>query len=422
MYIEHFGLDRKPFEQLPDPSFVFLSEKHDTALTSIAFAVGIQDSFVVVTGEIGSGKTTLLHKFMVENLAEAAVAYVTQTRLSDTELLQSILVEFGEEPFGKGKVELTTMLKRFIDGQHRDGRRVVIVIDEAQNLTAEVLEELRLVTCVSPGTTKLVNVVLVGQPQFNRILDSPALEQLRQRCRLRYHLKALSEDETRRYIEHRLTVAGGSMEKIFDAGLVRTIYYHCRGIPRLINMLCDTALIFAFVDKSPQVSADDIQMALKELDWAEPGGPSLSKHAVSDSHHKDAPDSLAVLMDSNDGTVYPITDANCVIGRAPHCTVRIKHPALSRHHAMIRHLGSGWLISDMKSLNGVFLNGRRVYQAKLRHNDRIGIGEHELMFLTKTPKGRPESRQEPPQADRLRDPLQRDDETVREDTEDTIQS
>src|SRR5690606_5673379 len=144
----------------------------------------------IITGEIGSGKTTLLHKFLSEKLPDAVVVYVTQTRVSATELLQAILVELGEDPFGKGKVELTTMLKRVIEGHHRDGKRVIIVIDEAQNLTASVLEELRLVTCVSPGSSKQINVVLVGQPQFNATIDSPDLVQLKQRCRLRYHLKA----------------------------------------------------------------------------------------------------------------------------------------------------------------------------------------------------------------------------------------
>jgi type II secretory pathway predicted ATPase ExeA len=380
MYLKHFGLRRKPFEQLPDPEFLFLSPKHKAALSSIQFAVAIQDSFVIVTGEIGSGKTTLLHKFLNENLPDAAVAYVTQTRLSDIELLQSILVEFGEVPFGKGKVELTTMLKRFIEGRHRAGGRVVIVVDEAQNLTAEVLEELRLVTCVSPGTTSLVNVVLVGQPQFNRIIDSPALVQLKQRCRLRYHLKALTEEETRQYIEHRLAIAGGSVDKIFDAGLVEMIFQHSRGIPRLINMLCDTALIFASVVESPRVSSENVRHAVIDMGWLESGNRSDSDISQEDLPGAAAQTTLAMLVDSSDGTQYPITDAICVVGRAVNCSVRIKHPALSRYHVMIRKIDNGWTLSDMNSMNGVFLNGRRIRAARLRHNDHVGIGEHGLLF------------------------------------------
>lgn len=377
MYLNHFRLDRKPFEQLPDPEFLFLSEKHETALSSIGLAVAIRDSFVVVTGEIGSGKTTMLHKLVNEKLDDATVAYVTQTRLSGTELLQAILVEFGEVPFDKGKVELITTLRRFINKQHRDHKRVVIVVDEAQNLSAGVLEELRLVTCNLPGSDSMVNVVLVGQPQFNRILDSPALEQLRQRCRLRYHLNALTEGETLRYIEHRLFVAGGSFPEIFEPGLGHLIFHHCRGIPRLINMLCDTALIFAFVDKSPRVTSDVVHHAVAELGWAKGGGAAPGEMMPNYGYEGR---NLAVLVDADTGMEYPITDMTCVVGRAHDCSVRIKHPALSRYHAMIKQVNQTWTLSDMKSTNGVYLNSQRIRIAKLRHDDHVGIGEHDLVF------------------------------------------
>lgn len=378
MYLKHFGLDRKPFEQLPDPAFLYMSEKHETALSNIGFAVAIQDSFVVVTGEIGSGKTTLLHRFLNENLADATVAYVTQTRLSATELLQSILVEFGEEPFGKCKVELITMLKRFVARQHRDGKRVVMVVDEAQNLTLGALEELRLVTCVAPGTESQINVVLVGQPQFNRMLDSPTLEQLRQRCRLRYHLKGLTEDETRLYVEHRLAVAGGSFSKLFDPGLNGTIFRYSKGIPRLINMLCDTALVFACVDNSSCVSADAIRQAVSEMGWPEPGHQSLRETAATTAPAE--PVRHAVLVNTVNGSTYPVTDAVSLIGRAKGCSIRINHPALSRHHAIIQHDGNAWSLRDMKSLNGVYLNGRRVHAARLQHNDALAFGDLNLEF------------------------------------------
>lgn len=384
MYLNYFGLERKPFEQLPDPEFLFLSEKHEAALSSIGLAVAIQDSFVVVTGEIGSGKTTLLHKFLNEKLSDSAIAYVTQTRLSGTQLLQAILVEFGEAPFDKGKVELITMLRRFIENQHREGKRVVIVVDEAQNLGVGVLEELRLVTCGAPGTGSLVNVVLVGQPNFNQVLDSAALVQLRQRCRLRYHLKALTEDETTLYIEHRLAVAGGSFSEIFEPGLSQQIFQHSRGIPRLINMLCDTALIFAFVDKSPRVTAEVIQHAVSELGWSESDSARPGETVTDDGSGNPV---LALLVDDETGMEYPVTDLTCVLGRAPDCSVRIKHPALSRYHAMIKREGDTWTLSDMQSMNGVYLNGQRVRSAELRHNDHVGIGEHDLVF--RVPGGAP---------------------------------
>ena len=380
MYLKHFGLERKPFEQLPDPEFLFLSEKHDAALSSIGFAVAIQDSFVIITGEIGSGKTTLLHKFLSEKLTDAVVVFVTQTRLTASELLEAILVEFGADPFGKGKVELTTMLKRVIEGHQRDGKRVVIVIDEAQNLTASVLEELRLVTCVSPGSNKQINVVLVGQPQFNKTIDSPALVQLKQRCRLRYHLTALTEEETRQYMDHRLSVAGGSIEKVFEPGVEQAIYRHCRGIPRLINMLCDTALIFAFVRDVPRVDDEALTQAVRELGWLNSGGEAPVTTGGPASGPALPGKVLAVLVDDDIGTEYPVMEAMCVVGRAPNCSVRIKHPALSRYHALIKCEDGNWTVTDMKSTNGVYVNGRRIRTASLKPNDLIGIGEQTLIF------------------------------------------
>jgi hypothetical protein len=276
------------------------------------------------------------------------------------------------------------MLKRVIDGHHLDGKRVVIVIDEAQNLTASVLEELRLVTCVSPGSRKQINVVLVGQPQFNTTIDSPDLVQLKQRCRLRYHLKALTEEETRQYIEHRLKVAGGSISKIFEPGVAEGIYQHCRGIPRLINMLCDTALIFAFVREVPRLDQEAVEQAAKELGWRDPGAQSPGTLPGSESKPAPTGELLAILVDDDIGTEYPVTDAMCVVGRAPNCSVRIKHPALSRYHALIKYVDDEWTIADMKSTNGIYLNGRRIRAAALKPNDLIGIGEHTLIFKLPT--------------------------------------
>jgi azurin len=264
----------------------------------------------------------------------------------------------------------------------------VIVIDEAQNLTPEVLEELRLVTCVSPGTTRLVNVVLAGQPQFNKIIDSPELVQLKQRCRLRYHLKALTEEETRQYIEHRMAVAGGSFSTLFDPDLVQLIYQHCRGIPRLINMLCDTALIFACVANSKTVSAHTIGTAVTELGWAELENQTLTAVDGDGSPYSKPQVESAVLIDMDSGDDYHLKESVCIIGRAKNCSLQIKHPALSRYHMLIKNMGHEWILSDMRSLNGVFLNGRRIRTARLRHNDCIAIGVHNFLFQVLSPDNR----------------------------------
>jgi hypothetical protein len=184
-----------------------------------------------------------------------------------------------------------------------------------------------------------------------------------------------------------MAVAGGSFSTIFAPGLDQTIFQHSKGIPRLINMLCDTALILAFVDNASVVSAGDIHEAVTELGWLGPASQTPPETAVEVAKAAAEQTGLAVLVDADDGTEYPITDAVCVIGRARDCSVRINHPALSRYHAMIKRVGDAWSLSDMKSMNGVYLNGRRVRAARLRHNDDLGLGEHNLVFRLVFPAG-----------------------------------
>ncbi len=378
MYLEHFGLSKRPFEQLPDPDFLFLSDQHEEALTSIGFAVAIQDSFVVVTGEIGSGKTTLLHTFLREHLHGAECAFVTQTRLSDVELLQSILVEFGESPFNMGKVELITLLKQVIQRIQSENKQVVIVVDEAQNLSTEVLEELRLVTCSVPGSRQLINVVLVGQPQFNRKLDSADLVQLKQRCRLRYHLRTLTEEETMGYVQHRIAVAGGEVYSLFDEATLPMIHRYANGTPRLINMLCDTALIFAFVDRADAVSVENLEQAVERLELAQ----SEEASELPDIGLAEA-DGGAMLFTIDSETPQPYYDlavSPSLIGRSRNCSIQLPHKTLSMYHAMIQFSEGRWSIVDLRSTNGTRVNGRKVRASALSYGDKILLGTAEFEF------------------------------------------
>lgn len=378
MYLEHFGLSKRPFEQLPDPDFLFLSDQHEEALTSIGFAVAIQDSFVVVTGEIGSGKTTLLHTFLREHLEGAECAFVTQTRLSDVELLQAILVEFGESPFKMGKVELITLLKQVIQRIQSEDKQVVIVVDEAQNLSTEVLEELRLVTCSVPGSRQLVNVVLVGQPQFNRKLDSPDLVQLKQRCRLRYHLRTLTEEETMGYVQHRISVAGGEVYRLFDEATLPMIHRYAKGTPRLINMLCDTALIFAFVDRADSVSVENLEQAVERLELEQQGGGSeLPDIGFAET----GGGAMLFAIDSETPQpYYNLSGAPSLIGRSKNCAIRLPHKTLSMYHAMIQFSEGRWSIVDLRSTNGTRVNGRKVRASALSYGDKILLGTAEFEF------------------------------------------
>ena len=212
MYLEHFKLKDHPFRLSPDPNYLFLSKQHSRAKAYIESTVWFADGFVIITGEIGSGKTILLERFLTELPDDVITARIAQTQITPTQLLQILLAEFGFKPFRKRKAELLNMLSEYLSERSRSGRKVVIIIDEAQNLTPRVLEEIRLISGIEGHKNKVLSIILAGQPELNEALDAQNMRQLTQRTRLRFHLGPLSEDEVREYVRHRLDVAGARMK------------------------------------------------------------------------------------------------------------------------------------------------------------------------------------------------------------------
>ena len=254
MYLQHFGLEQQPFQLTPDADFLYLSKAHNRAKSYMEYTVWNRDGFVVITGEIGSGKTTLIQQLLRSVDDSVLIARIYQTQLNEIEFFQAILHELGLNPFSAGKVELISMLNNFLLEQYAEGRQVILIVDEAQNLSKRVLEELRMLTGMETDEDRILNLILVGQPELKHLLDAPGMEQLSQRIRFRFHLAALEEDDISNYIDHRLQVAGlnknksGALQKIINKESIPLIYRYTGGIPRLINSLCDTALICAFVD------------------------------------------------------------------------------------------------------------------------------------------------------------------------------
>src|SRR5262245_44391036 len=199
--------------------------------------IWLADGFVVITGDIGSGKTTLIESFLADLPNDIVLAHISQTQLSPVEFLQTLLVEFGFKPFRKRKVELLSMLKDFMVEQYANRKKILLVVDEAQNLSRRVLEEVRLLSGLETQKEKLLRIILAGQPELSRKLDSPRLQQLTQRVRLRFHLGALSKRETREYIEHRLSVAGAKGRTIFEPTACDVVFRYTGGVPRLVNVL-----------------------------------------------------------------------------------------------------------------------------------------------------------------------------------------
>lgn len=376
MYLNHFNLTRNPFDQLPDTDFLFLTEQHKEALARMQFALAINDSFTIITGEVGSGKTTLVRKLLSDLADECTPAFITHTRLSDVELLQMIMLQLGVKPYKMGKVKMLAELQRVVDEQHDEGRRVVIVIDEAQNFSASLLEELRLLTCMDTEKTKSINIVLVGQPQLSDTLESPDLDQLRQRCRLRFHLHALSENETVEYVRHRLAVAGGDPDAIFDEDALSSIHGLTRGVPRLVNSLCDTAMILAYTAGREQVTPESINDALRELHWTE--ALQLRDTSMNDELGDGYAAQLTITQHGISCGEYRLNLPSYIIGRSDECSIVLHDRYLSRHHALLAHSPEGWAISDLNSTNGITVNGRAVRIAKLTSGDIVGIGTYQM--------------------------------------------
>ncbi|NCT85476.1 MAG: AAA family ATPase, partial [Comamonadaceae bacterium] len=276
MYAPFFGLKQAPFSIAPDPHYLFMSERHREALAHLLYGLDGGGGFVLLTGEIGAGKTTVCRCFLEQIPAHCNVAYIFNPKLTVTELLQAICDEFHVNvPAGAQTVkDYVDPLNAFLLAQHAAGRNNVLIIDEAQNLSADVLEQLRLLTNLETAERKLLQVVLIGQPELRGMLARPELEQLAQRVIARFHLGALSEAETAQYIRHRLTVAGLTGALPFDRAGLRLIHRLTRGVPRRINLLCDRALLGAYAGGQAQVTPAIVRRAAAEVFDAQQAAPA----------------------------------------------------------------------------------------------------------------------------------------------------
>jgi len=268
MYLQHFGLTGQPFSLTPDSGFLFMSEPHSRARAYMDYTVWNREGFVVITGEIGCGKTTLIQKLLSDIDDNVLVAKIFQTQLDEVEFLQAMLVEFGFNPFNAKKVELLDMLNTFLIEQFLKREQIVLIVDDAHNLSLKVLEEIRMLAGLETRQEKILHVILVGQPQLNELLDHPEMQQLMQRVKLRYHIRALNEQEVGAYIRHRLNVVGAKDRTLFPAETIPLIYKYAGGIPRLINTLCDTTLTVAYADNLTAITAELVEAAAKELQWS----------------------------------------------------------------------------------------------------------------------------------------------------------
>ncbi len=265
MYVDYYGLTELPFNVTPDPKFLYMTESHQTALNYLLYGIRQGKGFILLTGEVGTGKTTLCRKLLDALRPDYHTALILNPMLTGSQLLRAIVQEFGVEQRGRDRLSYLSVLNSFLLSANEGGRDAVIIIDEAQDMAVETLEMTRLLSNLETDSRKLLQIVLVGQPELREKLRSPALRQLTQRIMVRYHLRAMSREETSAYLRHRLSVAGNNGELEFDEAAITAVHQYSRGTPRMINCICDKALLAGYVKKVKLIDLEMIRLAIRDL-------------------------------------------------------------------------------------------------------------------------------------------------------------
>ena len=267
MYKEFYGLKANPFNVNPDPRYLFLTRHTEEALACLTYGIQSRKGFVLLTGEVGTGKTTLINKLLEWlRLQQVSTAFIFNSRLNVTQFLDYMMADFGIPCDSKAKSQILLRLYNWLLDRYRAGETAVLIVDEAQNLSDEVLEEIRMLTNLETFTEKLLQIVLVGQPELEHRLKQPQLRQLRQRLTLRAKTHPLSLEETKAYIQQRLRIAGSNGQEIFDPEAVVAVHRCAAGIPRVINLVCEHCLVSAFVDQQKVINPSVVEGVARDFD------------------------------------------------------------------------------------------------------------------------------------------------------------
>lgn len=304
MYTKHFGLTAKPFSLTPNPDALFQSSHHSMGLTYLEYGLKEKMGFTLLTGEVGTGKTTLLRSILRTLDDEVEVAEIFNTNVSSGELIRLILQEFAVSSTGADKTGNLHLLNNFLIDQYAKGRRCLLVIDEAQNLSLEAMEEVRMLSNLSTETDILLQIILAGQPELKQVLSQPNMRQLAQRISVAYHLEALDAAESEGYIRHRLILAGDEQAELFDPSAVTMVHEHSRGIPRMINIICDAALVYAYADDKKRVEGDIVKQVLRDRQEQWPG----EKNSCQVHPEHKGQDLLAVQVEELSARVEALED------------------------------------------------------------------------------------------------------------------
>lgn len=387
MYLEFFNLNERPFKLNSDHRFLFNSVGHSAA--SFTFKKLIRsdtETLCVLTGEIGSGKTTLSQAFISDLGPGYTVARIHQTQLTQIEFLQMLLLEFGINLFVNSKSELIEKLTEYLLEQQHAKKKLVLIIDESQNLKTDVLSLINDISRIqSVAGTPLIKIILMGQPEFAETLDLPELASLKSRVKLRYHLEAMLKEEIKDYINHRLDIAGSEHSVEFTSDVIPLIYLYTGGRARLINVLFDHALLAAYVENKKLINSDIVESAVEELQWVPFGMEPTGKiFKFTETRISNAYEFFIIISKKGDFiSEHKINKKRLHIGRHSDNDIRIKSDKVSRQHAIIIYHENEFFIRDMSSKNGTYVDKKRIDMQEIVDGSIIEIGEYNLIFKAK---------------------------------------
>jgi general secretion pathway protein A len=379
MYCNHYGFSEKPFDVTPDPRFLYLTEGHRETLAAIIYGIRERRGFITIVGEVGTGKTTLL-KTALDRLDEKTrVAFIFNTDVTFDQMLIMALYEWGlVEPKEKlSKVNAIHRLNNFAIEQKARGGNVALIVDEAQNLDNRVMENLRLLSNLETRRHKLVQIVLSGQPELDTKLNQHELRQFAQRISLRRYVFPFDEKDTYAYLHQRLQVVNHKNSSPFTDNVQKLIWEYSGGVPRKINNLCDNALLIGYGLKKKKINSAIVKEAAQDLKW-----PRLSDTKASFRET-----GIKILLRYKNEELlktFNIDKDEIAIGRLSSNDIHINNTAVSRQHARIIRNQGNYLIEDLKSTNGIYLNKVRIISRYLKDGDVINIGKHTLVVNIKT--------------------------------------
>lgn len=387
MYLEFFNLKERPFKLNSDYRFLYNSAGHSAALSTFKKLLRSDtETLSVLTGEIGAGKTTLSQAFIANLGPGFIVAKIHQTQLSQVEFLQMLLLEFGINLFVNSKSELIEKLNEFLLEQQHSQKKVILIVDESQNLKADVLKLIHEISKLQTITNSpLIKIILMGQPEFASTLELPELGALKRAIKSRYHLEAMLKEEIKDYINHRLEIAGSDNTVEFTSDVIPLIYLYTGGRARLINVLFDHALLAAYVENRKSINAGIIEAAVEELQWVpfgmEPTGKifKFTETKISNNHEF----FIIISKDGNFIEEHIVNKKRLHIGRHSDNDIRIKSDKVSRQHAILIYHENEFFIRDMNSKNGTHVDKKKIDMQQIDDGAIIEIGEYNLIFKAK---------------------------------------